>query len=247
MKVEAITIDLWGTLLFDGPASDNRYKKRRMTDFHTLLGAAGVSASPSALDRAYEESASYLGRIWASHRDVPVEDHVRAILTAVDPALPRRVSPALMTALVDAYARPILLLPPAVDGGALAALETLKGAGYKLALISNIMRTPGATLRQLLEQFRLLGYFAQTTFSDEVGIRKPAPEIFALTLRAIGGDPATAVHVGDDPILDVRGAQAVGMRVVQVSSVSARRNSVRPDLVIPGLAALPAAIERLES
>ena len=247
MKVEAITIDLWGTLLFDGPASDNRYKKRRMTDFHTLLGAAGVSASPSALDRAYEESASYLGRIWATQRDVPVEEHVRAILTAVDSALPRRVTPALMTALVDAYARPILLLPPAVDDGALAALETLKGAGYKLALISNIMRTPGATLRQLLERFRLLDYFAQTTFSDEVGIRKPAPEIFALTLRAIGGDPATAVHVGDDPILDVRGAQAAGMRVIQVSSASARRNSVQPDLVIPGLAVLPSAIERLES
>jgi len=132
VKIEAITIDLWGTLLFDGPASDDRYKKRRMTDFHTLLGAAGLAPSPSALDRAYEQSASHLGRIWATHRDVPAEDHVRAILTAVDPALPRGVPPALMTALLDAYARPILLLPPAVDDGALAALETLKGAGYKL-------------------------------------------------------------------------------------------------------------------
>lgn len=247
MKVETITIDLWGTLLFDGPASDNRYKKRRMSDFQTLLGAAGVSTSASALDRAYEESGAYLGRIWATHRDVPAVEHVRAILTGVDVALPRRVPPALLTALVDAYARPILLLPPAVDDGALAALETLKGAGYKLALVSNIMRTPGATLRQLLERFRLLGYFEQTTFSDEVGIRKPAPEIFALTLRAIGRDAATAVHVGDDPILDVQGAQAAGMRVIQVTSSSRRRNSSRPDLVIPGLAELPAAIERLES
>ena len=63
MKIEAITIDLWGTLLFDGPASDDRYKKRRMTDFNTLLGAAGLAPSPSALDRAYEQSASHLGRI----------------------------------------------------------------------------------------------------------------------------------------------------------------------------------------
>ena len=238
MKVETITIDLWGTLLFDGPASDNRYKKRRMADFQTLLGAAGLSASGSALDRAYEESGVHLSRVWATHRDVPA---------GVDPGLPRRVPPALLTALVDAYARPILLLPPAVDDGALAALETLKGAGYKLALVSNIMRTPGATLRQLLGQFRLLGYFEQTTFSDEVGIRKPAPEIFALTLRAIGGDAATAVHVGDDPILDVQGALAAGMRVIQVTSASLRRNSVRPDLVIARLAELPAAIERLES
>ena len=247
MKVETITIDLWGTLLFDGPASDNRYKKRRMADFRTLLEAAGLSASPSALDRAYEESGAYLGRIWATHRDVPAADHVRAILAGVDPGLPRRVPAALLSALVDAYARPILLLPPAVDDGALAALETLKGAGYKLALVSNIMRTPGATLRQLLGHFRLLGYFEQTTFSDEVGIRKPAPEIFALTLRAVGGEPASAVHVGDDPILDVQGAQAAGMRVIQVAAPSVRWNSTRPDLTISRLAELPAAIERLEA
>ncbi len=244
MKVEAITVDLWGTLFFDGPASDNRYKKRRMADFQTLLVASGLSASTSKLDRGYEASGAYLARVWATHRDVPVADHVRAILTAVDPGLSRRVSPALLAALVDAYARPILLLPPAVDDDALAALETLRGAGYKLALVSNIMRTPGATLRELLARLRLLDYFGHTTFSDEVGIRKPAPEIFAATLRAIGGDAATAVHVGDDPVLDVQGAQAAGMRVVQVTS--SRRNSVRPDLVISRLADLPAAIAELE-
>jgi len=245
VKVETITIDLWGTLLFDGPASDNRYKKRRMVDFQSLLAAAGLSASGSSLDRAYEASGAYLSRIWSTQRDVPAADHVRAILAGVDPVLPRRVPPALFSALVEAYARPILLLPPAVDDGALAALETLKGAGYRLALVSNVMRTPGGTLRQLLGQFRLLGYFDHTTFSDEVGIRKPASEIFAMTLRAVGGDARTAVHVGDDPVLDVQGAQAAGMRVIQVVSSAARRNSVFPDLVISRLAELPAAIERL--
>ena len=69
-----------------------------------------------------------------------------------------------MTALIDAYARPILAVPPAVDDGALAALETLHGRGYTLALVSNIMRTPGTTLRRLLEQFRLLRYFKHRRF-----------------------------------------------------------------------------------
>ena len=78
-----------------------------------------------------------------------------------------------------------------------------------------------------------------------MGIRKPAPEIFALTLRAIGGDPATAVHVGDDPVLDVQGAQAAGMRAIQVRS-SRRWNSVRPDRTISRLADLPAAVEQLD-
>jgi HAD superfamily hydrolase (TIGR01509 family) len=247
VKVATITIDLWGTLFLDGPSTDNRYKKPRMAEFERLLGAAGLPASAAALDRAYDDLAGYLGRLWAAGRDVPVDDHVRAILAAVDPALPRRVSPPLMVALIDAYARPILLVPPSVDDGALATLEALSGDGYTLALVSNIMRTPGATLRQVLERFRLLSYFQHTTFSDEVRIRKPDPEIFALTLRAVGGKPMTAVHVGDDPVLDVQGARAAGMRVVQVSSSRRYLARERPDLVIARLAELPDAIERLDA
>jgi len=246
MRVKTITVDLWGTLLFDRPSTDNRYKKRRLADIESLLAAAGVTVSTAALDRAYDESGTYLNRIWATHRDVPVDDHIRAILTAIDPGLPKRVRPSLMTALIEAYSRPILVVPPAVDDTALAALESLSGGGYTLALISNVMRTPGAALRRLLERFRLLGYFQHTTFSDEVRIRKPAPEIFHLTLRAVAGEPETSVHVGDDPILDVQGARAAGMRVIQVISSSAARGP-RPDLTISRLAELPEAIEQLES
>jgi len=246
VPVKTITFDFWGTLLFDGPGSDDRYKKRRLTEFETLLGSAGIPVTAAALDRAYDESGTYLARIWATSKDVPVQEHIRALLAAVDAGLPRRVPSALMTALVDAYARPILLVPPAVDDGALAALQALDGAGYTMAIISNIMRTPGATLRQVLERFRLLRFFKHVTFSDEVGIRKPAPEVFALTLRAVGGDPATAVHVGDDPILDVQGAHAAGMRVVQVTSSRVRGGAQRPELAIPRLAELPDAIDQLE-
>jgi len=245
MQVKTITVDLWGTLLFDGPSSDNRYKKRRLADIASLLAAAGVTVSTAALDRAYDESGTYLGRVWATHRDVPVDDHIRAILAALNPGLPKRVPPTLMTSLIEAYSQPILVVPPAVDDTALAALESLNVGGYTLALISNVMRTPGVSLRRLLERFRLLRYFQHTTFSDEVRIRKPAPEIFHLTLRAVAGAPETSVHVGDDPILDVQGAQAAGMRVVQVTS--SRTRGPRPDLTISRLAELPEAIERLES
>jgi FMN phosphatase YigB (HAD superfamily) len=245
MQVKTITVDLWGTLLFDRPSSDNLYKKRRLADIESLLAAAGVTVSTAALDRAYEESGIYLGRIWATHRDVPVDDHIRVILAAIDPGLLKRVPPTLMTALIEAYSRPILVVPPAVDDTALAALESLNVGGYTLALISNVMRTPGVSLRRMLERFRLLRYFQHTTFSDEVRIRKPAPEIFHLTLRAVAGEPKTSVHVGDDPILDVQGAHAAGMRVIQVTSSRARRP--RPDLTISRLAELPEAIAQLES
>jgi putative hydrolase of the HAD superfamily len=247
VTVRAITIDFWGTLLFDPPSSDNRYKTRRLKDFETILAGAGVRASVSALDRAYEESAAYLARVWTRHLDVPVEDHVRAIVGAIDRDLAMRLPADLLAALVDAYARPILMVPPTVDDGALRTLRTLCDLGYTLAVVSNTMRTPGATLRRVLERYGLLQCFAHTAFSDETRVRKPDPAIFLGALRALGAEPAHAIHVGDDPILDVEGARASGMRVVQVTSASLNElGARRPDAVVPSLATLPDAITRLD-
>lgn len=242
-----MTVDLWGTLLLDPPSSDNRYKRRRMADFELILGGLGVTVAAVALERAYEASADFLGRAWAKNKDVPVIEHVRAILAAVDSGLPARVPADAMTALVDAYARPALLVPPSVDPGARPAFARLRAQGVTLALLSNTMRTPGVVLRQVLDRFGLLDCFAHTTFSDELGVRKPAPEIFAVTLRAMQVDPGAAVHVGDDPILDVAGARQAGLRVIQVTGASLKAlGARRPDAVIPSLATLPDAIAQLD-
>lgn len=241
-------MDFWGTLLHDSPASDDRYRRARLADFERILAAAGTAVPRSRLESAYDESGAYLGRIWSACRDVPVQEHVRALLAAADPHLPERLPPGVLAELVEAYARPALLVPPAVDEGALGALRALRARGCTLAVVSNTMRTPGATLRRLLARYGLLDCFAHTTFSDEVGVRKPDPEIFALTLRAVGGDPETAVHVGDDAVLDVQGARAARMGVIQVTPApSGNLAGPPPDATIPRLADLPEAIARLEA
>jgi putative hydrolase of the HAD superfamily len=218
-----------------------------MDDFEKVLAAAGLGVSRRALDAGYDASGSYLSRVWSDYRDVPVESHVSAILAASDRDLPRRVTAPVMAELVDAYARPALLVPPAVDPTARVALATIAERGYTLVLVSNTMRTPGTMLRKLLERYGLLGFFTHTTFSDEVGIRKPAPEIFALSLRAVGAQASEAVHVGDDGVLDVEGARAAGMRVIQVRSTPGRPPAGQvADAVIPSMRELPAAVEQLE-
>jgi putative hydrolase of the HAD superfamily len=241
-------VDFWGTLLIDPPSSDDRYRRRRVDGFESILAAAGLGVRRRALDAAYEASGAYLGRVWRDGRDVPVERHVSAILDAADRDLPERVPPDVMTALVEAYARPALLVPPDVDPGARPAMEALAARGYTLAVVSNTMRTPGVVLRQLLEHYGLLSFFKHTTFSDEVGVRKPAPQIFALSLDAIGGQPSTAVHVGDDVTLDVAGARAAGMRAIYLTG--GRKRSPAATLahaVIATIRDLPAAVARLDA
>src|SRR5260370_536637 len=120
-----------------------------------------------------------------------------------------------MAALIPAYASPALVAPPALDQGARAALEALAANGTLLAVISNTMRTPGAVVRQILDQAGLLPLFRVLTFSDECGIRKPARAIFLRTLEELGVAAEHAAHVGDDAILDVEGARDAGMAAVQ--------------------------------
>jgi putative hydrolase of the HAD superfamily len=107
------------------------------------------------------------------------------------------------------------------------------------------MRTPGEVVRQVLAQSKLLPLFQVLTFSDECGIRKPAPAIFRRTLEALGVPPEDAVHVGDDPVLDVEGARDAGMRVIQATPDGRATAPVKPDAVIRQLGDLPAALGRL--
>ena len=243
--IRAVTVDFWGTLMFDPPSSDNRYKQKRLADFETILRSAGMAVTPKALDRAYEESGRFLGRLWRTCKDVSVQGHVAAILEALEPGLPGRLGSGSLATLVQAYANPALLVPPTPDLSARGALAALAAQGTVLCVIANTMRTPGVVLRKVLDRYGLLAPFKLLIFSDECGVRKPDPEIFHLTLRQIGLAPEEAVHVGDDPVLDVQGAQGAGMRAIQVTAtlpVALRR---KPDAVIRQLGDLPAALSQL--
>jgi putative hydrolase of the HAD superfamily len=60
-------------------------------------------------------------------------------------------------------------------------------------------------------------YFDFVITSAQAGAAKPKPEIFHAALAAAGVEAAHAVHVGDDPVRDIGGAEAVGMRTVWVN------------------------------
>jgi HAD superfamily hydrolase (TIGR01509 family) len=243
--IRAVTLDLWGTLFLDGPASDDRYKRQRLAGIQAALAGVGITVPPAQLDRGYAAAARWLGELWQMNRDVSVREFVVALLKAVDAALPGRLSAETMAALISAYASPALMAPPAVDPGARVALETLAAEGARLAVISNTMRTPGEVVRQVLDKAGLLPLFRVLTFSDECGIRKPASEIFLRTLKDLDVPPEAAVHVGDDAILDVEGARDAGMAAIQVTPDGRATAPVKPDAVIRHLGELPAALRRL--
>ncbi len=85
--------------------------------------------------------------------------------------------------------------------------------------------------------------FHVLSFSDEVGFRKPDARIFRRTPEEAGCEPAVAVHVGDDPVNDVTGARAVGMRALHY--VPDGRPTGAADGVVRHLGDLPDLLARL--
>jgi putative hydrolase of the HAD superfamily len=95
-----------------------------------------------------------------------------------------------------------------------ALLESLRGDGLRLGLVSNAF-DPGWLLHRDLEQMGLAQRLDFSVFSSEVGTRKPHPAIFERALEALGVEPERALFVGDRLYEDIRGAGELGMTTVQ--------------------------------
>ncbi len=89
-------------------------------------------------------------------------------------------------------------------------LEALKGAGYRLAVVSNW----DAYLKDLLEGMGLMIYFEEVFASSVLGYRKPDPAIFANACEHMGVLPPQVVHVGDLPSADGDGAAAARIQPI---------------------------------
>jgi putative hydrolase of the HAD superfamily len=90
------------------------------------------------------------------------------------------------------------------------ALEGLRKRDFRLGVVSNATDLA----RKVLDNLGLSKYFDFMVLSDEVGSRKPSPEIFRIALKAAGTRPNRAVYVGDKYSVDVVGASRAGMLAV---------------------------------
>lgn len=90
----------------------------------------------------------------------------------------------------------------------LPALNALKQAGFRLAIISNF----DSRIDDLLADLGLHEYFEAVHISSRLGAAKPDPGIFFAALNHHGVAPERALHIGDSWREDVEGARAAGIR-----------------------------------
>ena len=92
------------------------------------------------------------------------------------------------------------------------ALERLRAAGLRLGVVSNYEEW----LERLLERLEVLSFFDVRVISGVEGVEKPDPRIFRLGIERAGVTPERSVYVGDNPVLDVDPALAIGMHAVLI-------------------------------
>lgn len=91
--------------------------------------------------------------------------------------------------------------------GTIELLEYLKPK-YHLHLITNGFEEVQHTK---LSGSGMEPYFETLTVSEEVGVKKPNPEIFRYALKKAGATPEESLMIGDEMAVDIDGARAAGI------------------------------------
>ncbi len=117
---------------------------------------------------------------------------------------------------------------------AIAAIRDLSMVGVRMAVVTSSSRR---NLDRKLEVLELAGYFVATVAGDEVARGKPAPDLYAAAVRAVGSRPEACLAVEDTEIgADAATAAGVPVMVVGRGLVAVTRYPVVPrieaDLVL---------------
>jgi HAD superfamily hydrolase (TIGR01509 family) len=80
-----------------------------------------------------------------------------------------------------------------------------------------------------LGEIGLAPYFQTSIAAHQFGSAKPGAEIFHAACAALEVAPHEAIYVGDDPKLDIQGAQNAGLRAVWMN----RFEHALPEHIVP--------------
>lgn len=122
----------------------------------------------------------------------------------------------VMDSLIDRFLQPFFARARRYDD-TLPALEQIKAAGLRTAIVSNLpWGSPAAPWRHEVERQGLADLMDAIVFCSDLGWRKPAAPIFRHVLAQLDAEPQACLFVGDNPRWDIAGPRALGMDAVLI-------------------------------
>lgn len=210
-RVQAVTFDLAGTLLFPHPSVGGVYA--------ACARKHGVTVEAAVLDASFP--LAFQGGPKNAQPEVFWKEVVQRCF---GPALPAAKTEIVFQECWEAFAQPSAWrLAP----GSLQAIAAIRFLGVKVGVLSNA----DARMRPVLEGHGLLRHLDGVFLSAETGYRKPDPKAFAQAARALGGAVTGLVHFGDSPTEDGVGARDAGATGVVVGGAHAPERCLRNEKI----------------
>jgi putative hydrolase of the HAD superfamily len=203
--IELFSFDLWETLISE--AEEPLRQKERARIIAEKSGAApnAVHAAIRKVSRAFTEV------YYREGRTMLTLERLDLILER----LGRTLSPAEREETAQLLSEASLVIAPPLIDGAAAFLELLKKNGVTVTLISDTGYSRGCEMRTLLDRHGMLHFFDLCLFSDEEGMAKPRRELFEKIERTFPRiPPSRMLHMGDNPLTDIAGAERSGWRTM---------------------------------
>ncbi|TMK20869.1 MAG: HAD family hydrolase [Actinobacteria bacterium] len=235
MSVQAVTFDCWGTLIYDRPEKDG-----------TTSLDLRVAAVARICDVDAERARALLSDAWTHHFE-----RWRALESFGSPGMARFCLDAAgldgderQEELTRAFEEASDAFGVDVVEGAPEAIESVRRAGRRTALVCDTGFSPGRIVRRILKDKGLLDLLEVQAFSDEVGVPKPHEKMFRHALESLGVAPEAAVHVGDLKRTDIAGARALGMGSVRFKGIyDDESDGPEADVVIDSMLELPRTLD----
>ena len=185
---------------------------RRRASWAELLADAGFDVTSDRLDTAFKHGWDEFDKRWRANRQSSVVEVTADIVSNLELPVGVELEDRLAAAYLEASEdTPRMLLPQVEE-----TLDRLRGLGLRVGVICDVGTVPSAVIQRWLHELGVHQHVDHFSFSDEVGVYKPHPDIFR---HALGGlsveDPARAAHIGDLKRTDVAGARAAGMTSVR--------------------------------
>ena len=184
------------------------------------LGQRGQPVSAAALHASMPEAWRRYDALTESGASHPWKQLMQTLLTGASVTDPE----PLVDWLYDQQATHNLWRKPIPE--MVGLVRELRDAGVTIAALSN----SEGHLADLLEEIELAPLFDAIIDSGRIGIAKPDPRIFELTLDELDVKPDVVVHVGDSWAADVEGALAAGWHAIWFRS---RESAQRGDDRVP--------------
>lgn len=182
----AVIFDLWRTLV-------------PLTSAHRSAALSGTAAALGCADRVAFD------RTWRATRGLretrPLPTYLRELRRATGAGWSSSQLDAAMAARREAHFAAFSAVQPTVG----EALIGLRGLGFRLGVVSNCT----SDVRGMLHDSGLADHFDAVVLSAEVGLMKPNPEIFRLTMSRLG--VSTGYYVGDGDDGELAGARSAGL------------------------------------